>query len=163
MLEFIASTAEAVLTLCPNGKHVNWNNRTVFVGAFTPAINSVSDTICRFQFWYVIVINKFTLFYEYFNVRFLTINWRLNSFTINFWFTISMNFISNKWCFLLRTRIEESDFGGVFVICWHLNKSDRSITMVNVRYGVSISKMCRCSCYVESIQSNQIHLILFCI
>lgn len=37
----------SVLTLWPNGKHVSWNSWTTFVGAFTPAINSVNETICK--------------------------------------------------------------------------------------------------------------------
>lgn len=36
-----------ILTLWPNGKHVSWNSWTTFVGAFTPAINSVNETICN--------------------------------------------------------------------------------------------------------------------
>lgn len=40
-----------VFTLWPNGKHVSWNSWTVFVGAFTPAINSVNETICKAKKW----------------------------------------------------------------------------------------------------------------
>lgn len=44
---FISSTSELVDdgTLWPIGQHVNWNSCTVFVGALTPAISSVSEII----------------------------------------------------------------------------------------------------------------------
>lgn len=48
---FISSTSELVDegTLWPIGQQVSWNSCTVFGGAFTPAISSVSDTICEEQ------------------------------------------------------------------------------------------------------------------
>jgi hypothetical protein len=44
---FMSSTSEFVDvgTLCPGGQHMSWNTWHVFDGAFTPAINSVRDTI----------------------------------------------------------------------------------------------------------------------
>lgn len=46
-LFYIDCCRNIFLTLWPNGKQVSWNNRTVFVGAFTPAISSVNETICK--------------------------------------------------------------------------------------------------------------------
>lgn len=48
---FINSTRELVDvgTLWPIGQQVSWNNWTVFGGALTPAISSVSDTIYTYD------------------------------------------------------------------------------------------------------------------
>lgn len=83
------------LTLCPNGKHVNWNNRTVFVGALTPAISSVSETICKYQWksiqkcqfsfgiyfinesgWYIFRLFGFCDLFSRYLARFLPINYK---------------------------------------------------------------------------------------
>ena len=47
---FISSTKALVEvgTLWPWGQHINWNSWQVLVGALTPAINSVKETICKY-------------------------------------------------------------------------------------------------------------------